>query len=64
VREERCSGAGEADAALLADEELLAELAFEAPDLGADGRLRHHHASGGSRELPLLGDRHEVRELP
>jgi hypothetical protein len=44
-------------------EEGLPELALEAADLCAHCRLGDRHALRGARELAVLGDRHEVREL-
>jgi hypothetical protein len=44
--------------------ERLAELCLEPPDLVADRRLGDRHAERRARELLLLGDRDEVRELP
>ena len=43
--------------------ERLPELALEATDLRADGRLGDRDADRGARELRLLGHGHEVREL-
>jgi hypothetical protein len=64
VRQEGLAGPREPDRALIAMKELLPELALKATDLRADGRLGNRDAGSGPRELPLLGHRHEVRELP
>jgi hypothetical protein len=44
--------------------ERLPELALQATDLRADGRLGNRDAARGTRELPLFGHGHEVGELP
>jgi hypothetical protein len=64
VWQKRLAGPSERDRALIAMKQRLPELALEATDLSADGRLGNRDASSGPRELPLLGHRHEVRELP
>jgi hypothetical protein len=48
----------------IAVKEDLAQLCFEAPDLMTDSRLGDRQADRRARELPLLGDRDEVGELP
>jgi hypothetical protein len=62
--QERLTRAGEGHGAPIAVEERLPELTLEAPDLRADGRLGDRYAGRRARELSLLGDRDEVRELP
>ena len=63
MRQERLAGAREPDRAPIAMKERLPELALEATDLRADGRLGNRDADSGARELRLLGHGHEVREL-
>lgn len=48
VGQQRLAGAGEGDAALVAVEKGLAEFAFQASDLGADGRLGYRHPGRGA----------------
>ena len=45
-------------------DQLGAEVLLEALHLCADARLADVHALGRAREVRLLGDRHEVLELP
>ena len=63
VGEERLARFRQPDRAWVAVKQGLAELAFEATDLGADGGLSHQQAAGGTGELPLVRHRGEVREL-
>jgi hypothetical protein len=63
VRQERLAGRREPDRTLIAMTEGLPELALEATDLRADGRLGNRDAGSGPRELALLGHRHEVQEV-
>jgi len=64
VRQERLAGDGKPDRALMTMKKRFLELGLEPPDLRAHGRLGHRNAGSGARELPLLRNRHEVRELP
>jgi hypothetical protein len=64
VGQQGLAGRGQPDPAPVAEEQALAELGFQAVDLLADGRLRDRDAVGGAGEVALLGDRHEVGELP
>ena len=43
-------------------EELAVELAFQAPDVAAQGLLRNEQARRGGREMELFRHRHEVAE--
>ena len=64
MRRERLAGPREAVRAPIAVKERLPEFALQATDLRADGGLGNRDAGRGARELPLLRNRHEVRELP
>jgi hypothetical protein len=64
VRQKRLASGSRRDQALVTMKEPLPELPFEASDLRADRRLRHGDAGRAPCELPLLGHRHEVGELP
>ena len=64
MRQKRLAGRGRPDKTLVTMKERLSELAFEAPDLRADRRLRHRNPCRGPSELPLLGHRNEVGKLP
>ena len=57
------AGLGEPDPAPVAMKERLAQLTLKATDLRANGRLGDRDSRCGACELPLLGDRHEVRKL-
>ncbi len=63
VRQEGSADLGRDDGPPGAVEQLLAELAFQLADLGADPGLGHPHLLGGPGEVPLLHHRHEVLEL-
>jgi hypothetical protein len=63
AREERASGVGEADLPGRALEELDAEVAFELPDRGAEGRLGHVQALRGAAEVQLLRYGDEVAQM-
>jgi hypothetical protein len=64
LAEESPSGLCELDAAGVADEERRAELTFERTDRGRQARLRDRHRLGGPGEVPLLGHRHKVFQVP
>jgi hypothetical protein len=64
MRQERLAGRGQPRCAPTADEQLLAELGFQAGDLLADGRLGDRDPPRRPREVALLGDREEVAQLP
>lgn len=64
VRQQCLARRSEGDPAWTAIEKRLPELPLQAPDLGADRGLRDRDAVGRPGELPLFGDRNEVRELP
>jgi hypothetical protein len=62
--EEQLAGLGRHD--LLADalEQRLAHLVFELPDLMAQRRLGHVHPLGSPREAEVLGQAHEIPQVP
>ena len=62
ARQQRAPGGGEVHALLPALEELETELALEARDGAAQGRLGHVGAGGRARERQLLGRGHEVAQ--
>ena len=64
VFERGFSGNGEGDGARRPVEQLGAQLSFQLPDLGADAGLADVHPLGRPGEVPLLGDRDEVLQLP
>ena len=64
VFERGLSRDGEGDGARRPVEQLGTELPFQLADLGADAGLADVHALGGPGEVPLLGDRDEVLQLP
>ena len=62
-RQDRLAGGGEPDSPARPVEQLLAKLAFQAADLGADTRLADQQLLGGPGEVPLSGDGGQVLEL-
>lgn len=64
VFERGTSRNGQRDGASRPVEQLGTEFLFESADLGADAGLADVHAPGRPGEVPLLGDRDEVFELP
>src|SRR5262249_1003198 len=64
VRQQGLAGRCQRNPAPAADEQVLAQLAFQPADLLADRRLRDRDPLGRAREVALLGDGHEVAELP
>jgi hypothetical protein len=58
------AGVGEVDAASVPDQQLGAELVFQARELLAERRLGEVEPRGGPGDGPLLRDGHEVPELP
>src|SRR5215475_6215216 len=55
---------GQTHPASIAMEQRLAQLTLEAADLCANRRLSHRNACRCAREMPFIGHRDEVRELP
>jgi hypothetical protein len=62
--EENASGLGQFDAARLAAKELDAELGFDRLDPLAERRLLHAEPLGGSCDVAVLGNGHELTEVP
>ncbi len=62
--EQDLPGRGELDAAAVPDQQGGADLAFELLDLLAERRGGDVQALGGLAEMQLLGDAHEVPQLP
>jgi hypothetical protein len=63
VRQQCLARGSQRDTGSIAMKQRLSELALQATDLGAHRRLRDRHPVSRTRELPLLGHCHEVREL-
>ena len=62
-REERLARVRERDVAACPQEQLGPQLPFQRLDLLGQRRLRDMDEIRGAREVPGLGDRHEVLEL-
>jgi hypothetical protein len=60
---ESATGIGEPHFPGRSDEEIDPEVAFELPDCGAQGRLRHVHPLRGAAEVQLLRHGDEVAQV-
>ena len=63
-RQQGLAGGGERHLAVVAHEEGVAEFVFEGCDGGAQAGLADVHAGRSPGEVPLLGHRHELLQLP
>ena len=63
AHEERRAGRGQLDLALVAQQQLRADLLLERADLLAQRRLGHVQALGRAAEVQLLGDGDEVAQV-
>jgi hypothetical protein len=61
---ENASGLSQLDATRLAAKELDVELGFDCLDPLAERRLLHAQPLGSSRDVALLGNGHELTEVP
>src|SRR5690606_37057340 len=64
VRPQHPTRSGQLDTPRKPIEERCAQLALEGPDPLRQRRLRNETRLGGTREMPVLGDREEVPQLP